>query len=141
MDSFEPSAFGPLGRLLMLAVQFVWRELPSDVWKEAGKALWGWTGHVHAPDRKSARSGGVTGRARRGVARGGAVDPRRARSTRGRLAACRPIRERTASQVPGVGRRVRSRHAARARRDGTRCPFRAWRASSTRCGGAAPRGD
>ena len=42
MDSFEPSAFGPLGGIITLAVLFVLRELTSGVLKEAGKELWGW---------------------------------------------------------------------------------------------------
>jgi hypothetical protein len=42
MDSFEPSAFGPLGGILTLAVLFVLRELTSGMLKEAGKELWVW---------------------------------------------------------------------------------------------------
>ena len=42
MDSFEPSAFGPVGGNITLAVLFVLRELTSGGLKEAGKGLWGW---------------------------------------------------------------------------------------------------
>ena len=42
MDSFEPSAFGPLGGIITLAVLFVLRELTSGVLKEVGKDVWGW---------------------------------------------------------------------------------------------------
>jgi hypothetical protein len=42
MDRFEPSAFGPLGGIITLAVLFVLRELTSGVLKEAGKDLWTW---------------------------------------------------------------------------------------------------
>ena len=42
MDSFEPSAFGPLGGILTLVVLFVLRELTSGVLKEVGKDVWGW---------------------------------------------------------------------------------------------------
>ena len=42
MDSFEPSAFGPVGGNITLAVLFVLCELPSGGLKEAGKGLWGW---------------------------------------------------------------------------------------------------
>ena len=42
MDSFEPSAFGPLGGIITLAVLFVLRELTSGAIKEAGKELWIW---------------------------------------------------------------------------------------------------
>jgi hypothetical protein len=51
MDSFEPSAFGPLGGILTLAVLFVLRELTSGVLKEAGKDLWGWAKCRRRADR------------------------------------------------------------------------------------------
>jgi hypothetical protein len=54
MDTFEPSAFWPLGGIVTLAVLFVLRELTSGVLKEAGKELWGW-----ARARRSLRNASV----------------------------------------------------------------------------------
>jgi hypothetical protein len=42
MDGFDPSAFPPVGGLLLLVLLFVVREIASGALKEAGKELWTW---------------------------------------------------------------------------------------------------
>jgi hypothetical protein len=74
MDSFEPSAFGPLGGIITLAVLFVLRELTSGVLKEVGKDVWGW-----AKRRRSVRPAkGLSPRCH------GACPPRRGKRQGGR---------------------------------------------------------